>query len=141
MTDITEIPEGGVPSTRELRIFEFLIDGVIAHSCARHYEADTQEHQLTSRIAQAIEHELGNVRIGETRVRIAVQELSDRGRGSKERAVGADLYISIVVESEDESISKGMLVQSKWDHAFSRSSELGRLRDQSHEMLRRSKES
>jgi len=35
-----------------------LIDGVVAQQCAHHYHAHTQEHQFSSRLAQAIESEL-----------------------------------------------------------------------------------
>jgi len=129
------------PNSEELRLFGILIDGVMAQTCARHYEAETQEHQLTSRIAGAIERELGNIRVGEMSIRVVAQELSDRGRGSKEKKVGADLYISITIESGDRTISKGMLVQSKWDDAVEGPAERSRLHGQSQDMLRRSKES
>jgi hypothetical protein len=65
-------------------------------------------------------------------VQVAVQELSDRGRGWKERKVGADLYISIVVE--DEQGNARSIEMGPCGRAIS-------LREQSEEMLRRSKES
>ena len=139
MADHVDDPKPKKPSDADLRTLSILIDGVIAQKCRRHYEADTQEHQLSSRIAEALEHEMRGMRIGDMTVRIAVQELSDRGRGSKERQVGADLYVSIVVEDGHASVSKGMLIQSKWDSTAK--SDAGRLREQCERMLRRSKDS
>jgi hypothetical protein len=95
------------------------IDKIAAEVCARHYGADTQEHQLTAKIADAIEREMGGTKVDGYTVGIAVQDLPDKGRGSLERRVGADLYISLVLYGEEEPISKGMLVQAKWDKTFS----------------------
>jgi hypothetical protein len=111
---------------------------VIAQTCRRHHDADTQEHQFSSRIAQALEHELNNVSVSGMQVQITVQELPDRGRGSKEKAVGADLYVSIVIKEGDETESKGMLVQSKWESTIT---EDRSLRRQTEDMLRRSRDS
>jgi len=96
-----------------------LIDGIVAQVCVRHYYAETQEHQLTAKIAGTIEWEMGGLQIDGYTVGIAVQDLSDRGRGSKERKTGADLYISVVLDGDEQPISKGMLVQAKWDDTFS----------------------
>jgi hypothetical protein len=102
-----------------LRTIGQLIDGIATQVCVRHYSADTQEHQLTAKIAGAIEREMSGLQIDGYTVGIAVQDFSDRGRGSKERKTGADLYISVVLDGDVEPISKGMLVQAKWDHTFS----------------------
>jgi hypothetical protein len=135
MTDHT--PEEESPRARALRLLGIAIDGVIAQACKRHYDADTQEHQLSSRLAEALERELGELNINGMHVQVTVQELSDRGRGAKEAAVGADLYVSIVVQGDEEIVSKGMLVQSKWD---STARDRG-LAGQCDDMLRRSRES
>jgi len=129
-------PSPQLPRDRDLQLLAILIDGVIAQKCRRHYRADTQEHQLSSRIAEAIESEIGRIRIGETWVEIVVQELPDRGRGSKEKKVGADLYVSIVIDDGREVISKGLLVQSKWDDTLKDSG----LTEQAEEMRRRTKD-
>src|SRR5947208_3819472 len=113
MTDPTEFPEQRGPSANQLRLLAIAIDGVIARACKRHYDADTQEHQLSSRLAEVLEHELNGLRINGMQIQINVQELPDRGRGAKEKTVGADLYVSIVVKDDEETVSKGMLVQSK----------------------------
>src|SRR5258708_24572852 len=110
MTDRLDEGTPRSPRERDVGLLGILIDGVIAQKCRRHYGADTQEHQLSSRIAEAIEHELGGIRIGDMSVQVTVQELPDRGRGSKEKKVGADLYVSIVVDDGRAAVSKGMLV-------------------------------
>jgi hypothetical protein len=96
-----------------------LVDGVIAQVCERHYLADTQEHQLTAKIAEALERELKRLSVQGLRLSLNLQDFPDKGRGSKERKAGADLYISIVMQSPGRRFSKGMLVQSKWDDTFS----------------------
>ena len=80
-----------------------------------HYSRLTQEHQLTSRIAQSIEQTLGNSHFLGHRVRIIVQELPDKGPGSLEKKVGADLYVAVKFDSPESAIAKGFFVQAKWD--------------------------
>jgi hypothetical protein len=92
-----------------------VIDGVVAQHCARHNPALTQEHQFTSGIAYAIERELERFPIAGLNVAVHAQEFPDRGPGSLEKSSGADLYVSIVRLDGEAPISKGMLVQSKWD--------------------------
>jgi hypothetical protein len=139
MSDFPEFPDHESREERELRLLSIAIDGVIAQTCRRHYGADTQEHQLTSRIAEALERELGTISIDGMPVQVNAQELSDKGRGSKERKVGADLYVSIVVKKRDTVISKGMLVQAKWDDTLGSSPD--DIKRQCDDMLRRSKDS
>jgi hypothetical protein len=38
---------------RAYRLVGEIIDGIVAQTCARHYLAPTQEHQFTSKIADA----------------------------------------------------------------------------------------
>lgn len=76
-----------------------------------HYPGLTQEHQLTSRIAQRLEDRLNGLELGGARIHLTTQELPDRGRGSIEALLGADLFVSVTVEQQ---LSKGFLVQSKW---------------------------
>jgi hypothetical protein len=110
---------GGAQRRNALEIIGKMIDGIVAQVCVRHYDADTQEHQLTSKTAHAIETGLNGIHINGYTVGIAAQDLSDKGKGSKERKVGADLYISVVLYGDEKPISKGMLVQAKWDDTFS----------------------
>lgn len=88
-----------------------VIDGVVAQTCKRHLGAPTQEHQLTAKIAQALEMQLNGLQIAG--LTIAVQDFPDKGPGSWEKKTGADLYISIVYQTADDDVNKGMLVQSK----------------------------
>ena len=99
-----------------------------------HYPAVTQEHQLTSRIAQRIEDRLNNLNLAGVTLRVSTQELPDKGRGAAESRLGADLWITLTLQNE---FSKGFLVQSKWqgDRDF------GRYVDQCERMLNVSKSS
>jgi hypothetical protein len=97
-----------------------LIDGVARRVARRHYHAPTQEHQLSAKLAEAIEEKLAGLKTPLFTMGVAVQDFPDKGKGAWERPTGADLYISIVREDDDEELdfSKGMLVQSKWDRTF-----------------------
>lgn len=118
-----------------------VIDGVLSEMCIEHYEGITQEHQLTSRFAQAIEERTRRLAINNRKVEVCVQEFNDRGAGTLEAKVGADLYISITVIEEDRtvSINKGFLVQSKWDHTLKK--DKAGLKRQINKMASRSDES
>jgi hypothetical protein len=112
------------------------INEVVQEMCQRHYDGPTQEHQLSSRLAQKLEDEIGLL-VGENKaITITAQELPDRGRGAAESLIGADLYISLVRHDKEPPISKGMLVQSKWDKTL-RTDKL--LRGQSNEIYRRTR--
>ena len=93
------------------------IDGIVAQCCADHYSAVTQEHQFSSRLAQAIESELRHYPLPGLDVEVATRDFPDRGPGATEKRSGADLYISLVRRDGEKPVSKGMLVQSKWDLA------------------------
>ena len=137
MTDGTHDDEDEPQDPRFVALAAIL-DELIEKLCERHYDAKTQEHQLTSRIAEAIEEAYQEISIDGIQISIRVQELPDRGSGSLERPTGADLYISIVrIDEPGRAVSKGILVQSKWDDALS---PLRTLRQQSEDMLRRSDE-
>jgi len=97
------------------------IDGIVTQACQRHYPASTQEHQFTAKIADRLDLRLNNLRIGDMKVSVHVQDFTDRGSKSQETKTGADLYISVVVDAHDEKVNKGMLVQSKWEDALTRS--------------------
>jgi hypothetical protein len=112
------------------------IDAVSREMCERHYDGPTQEHQLSSRLAQRLEDEIGLL-VGQSKaVTVTAQELPDRGRGADESVIGSDLYISIARHDTNPPTSKGLLVQSKWDKTL-RSDK--RLRSQSNEIYRRTR--
>lgn len=123
-----------------LQRLSVIVDGVVAQQCARHYRALTQEHQLTSRLAQAIEDEIRRTPVDGARIEVEAREFPDHGPGSLEKKVGADLYVSIVRHDDDGSVSKGMLVQSKWDSSLRRASERRTLREQARHMREQSRE-
>jgi hypothetical protein len=80
----------------------------------KHYDALTQEPQLTAKIAEAIELTLDRTDFGDLNVRVAVRDFPPQGRGALEGKVGADVYISTAVIGEDgEDVSKGMLAHSR----------------------------
>lgn len=87
--------------------FRSVVDEVVSE----HYPALTQEHQLTARIGQALESEFRDLDILGYRFFVISQDIPDRGRGSLESRLGADLFLSISLSG---AFSKGMLIQSKW---------------------------
>jgi hypothetical protein len=138
MSDLGEHPERSAMFSAVFEFIKLLIDGVVAEISARHHDAGTQEHQFTSRLAEAIESRLHGITVNGVRLRVTVQELSDRGPASRERRVGADLYISVGVDGPDGQISKGLLVQAKWASTIQKDD---RLKDQCRQMLERTEES
>jgi hypothetical protein len=80
----------------------------------QHYRALTEEPEFTGVVAGVIEDRLREYRFGDLDldVEVMVQPLPAR---TLESDVGADLYISIVRKDGPKPVSKGMLVQSKWD--------------------------
>lgn len=141
MTDRIDQAGPVEPTKRGLTEIGTHIDGIIANFCLRHYDCETQEPQFTSRLAEAIEREMKHVGVVGMRLEVTAQELSDHGPLSREGPTGADLYISVVVDSPDQQFSKGMLVQAKWDKTVRRAGERRKLRSQSKRMLRRTEES
>jgi len=108
-------------ATREEReeLFDTIqkaVDDVVSMVIEGHYTALTQEPQLTSKIAGAIELTLDRMDLGDLNLKIAVRDFPPQGPGALEGKVGADVYISTAVIGEDGSdVSKGMLAQAKWD--------------------------
>jgi hypothetical protein len=139
MSDLTTYHE---PNRFEeaLRKMSVVVDGVVAQQCARHYSALTQEHQFTSGLARAIELELERFPVEGLDIQVHAQEFPDRGRGSLEKPSGADLYISIVRRDGDAPVSKGMLVQSKWDRSLRHANERRDLNRQVKQMTDRSRD-
>jgi hypothetical protein len=92
------------------------INAIAAMIATDHYDV-TQEPAFTSRLAQEIESELRRhpINKGNLRLEVATQDLGDRGRGALEKVVGADLYISLARRDLKPPVSKGMLMQAKWD--------------------------
>jgi hypothetical protein len=122
-----------------LKKLSVVIDGLVAQQCAHHYEALTQEHQFTSGLARVIEMELERFPIEGLNIQVHSREFPDRGPGSLEKPTGADLYISIVRLDTDIPISKGMLIQAKWDSSLRRPDERRKLRQQVDQMMHRSR--
>ena len=110
---MARIPRGIDKATLEL--ISDILDGVVSRACTRHYEAETQEHQFTAKLAGALEDGLQDVDANGFEMDVRFQDFSDRGPISKEKTTGADLYVSVVLQSGNINVSKGMLVQSKWD--------------------------
>jgi hypothetical protein len=107
------------------------IDEVVTMVAKHHSQTPTQEPQLTARVAQAMESELRHhpIEVDGLRLEVFTQDLPDRGSGSMESKVGAGLYISLDRLDEQKSISKGMLVQSKWRGSLIHAGERRRLRN------------
>lgn len=90
------------------------IRSVVDRIVIRHAARLTQEHQLTSRIAQSLEENFDGTVVAGRLARVLVQEMPDRGRGSLEKKTGADLYVAVRVEGTSTDFSKGMFIQAKW---------------------------
>lgn len=111
-------------ATREQReqLFDAIqqaVDDVVSKVVRKHYEALTQEPQLTAKVAEAIELTLDNTNLGDLNVKVLVRDFPPQGPGALEGKVGADIYISTAVIGEDgEDVSKGMLAQAKWDRTM-----------------------
>lgn len=92
------------------------MDNIVSKVVQKHYEALTQEPQLTAKVAEAIELALDEINVGDLNARVLVRDFPAQGPGALEGKVGADVYISTAVISEEgKDVSKGMLAQAKWD--------------------------
>jgi hypothetical protein len=110
--------------------------GVAGRVSKRHYRSPTQEHQLSAKLADAIEDAVAEFESTPAGLEIAVQDFPEKA-SKWEKETGADLYVSTVrKDGESEPFSKGMLVQSKWDRTFNAADE--KLREQCEKMLERS---
>lgn len=103
----------------------------------RHWPRLTQEHQLTSRIAESIEGHLDGTMFLDHAITVLVQEMPDKGPGSLEKRTGVDLYFAVKVAGGHTNFQKGFFVQSKWDHPMS-PQERVRLGEQCRMMQRKS---
>ena len=75
----------------------------------------SQEHQITAKVADRMEQAVNNWSVGKYKLSAKVQDLPDKGRGSLEKKIGADLFIGIRLQDESSgySMQKGLLIQSK----------------------------
>jgi hypothetical protein len=73
------------------------------------------------------------------RVEVATYDVPSHGPHTLERETGVDLYVSVIRHDEDDTVSKGILVQSKRARSLRRDHK--RLRNQSNRMRDRSEES
>jgi hypothetical protein len=99
MTILTGLEESAHnPEEELLQKLAQAIDDLVARMCGHHYTAPTQEHQLTARLAEAIEHEIERfpIEVRGVRLEVKTQDFPDRGSRSMERRSGADLYIGRV---------------------------------------------
>lgn len=95
------------------------VDDIVVKVVQKHYNALTQEPQLTAKVAEAIELALDEINIGDLNAKVLVRDFPPQGPGALEGKVGADVYISTAVIGETgEDVSKGMLAQAKWDHSM-----------------------
>ena len=61
-----------------------------------------QEPEITSRVCQRLEDRLDNRPVGDYVFRVIAQSMPDRGPSSLEKITGADLMLSISLESDSE---------------------------------------
>lgn len=116
------------------------LESIADEVCEQHCNALSQEHQISARIGQALERrwekELSDANVLNHKITIITQDIPDKGRGALERSLGADLYIGVEIISEQGRVTKGLLVQAKWDGPLV-DKERGDLRRQCQEMLAR----
>jgi hypothetical protein len=126
------------PLERLLDELKERIDEAARRITADHYDV-AQEPAFTSRLAQEIESEIRThpINAGALKIEVATQDLPDRGRGALEKKVGADLYISLARRDLKPPVSKGMLMQAKWEY----SKHDAKLASQMHSMIQRSNDS
>lgn len=105
------------------------IRSIVDEVVREHFDALTQEHQLSSRICGALEARLRMAAFGEYRVEIVTQEAPDKGPNTLEKRSGIDLYIGIRI-NDGAVVSKGLLVQAKWKDAGRNTAEQSRLVEQ-----------
>lgn len=101
------------------------INDIAKQIAADHYSV-SQEPAFTSRLAQEIESEIRRHPLNANghKIEVSAQDVPDRGSASKEKKIGADLYVSVVRRDTAIPVSKGLLIQAKWDHT-ARASVLG----------------
>jgi hypothetical protein len=91
------------------------VRSTVDRTVRKHHGTLTQEPQLTSRIAEALEARLDGMVVLDHTVRVIAQEMPDRGSASLERPTGIDLYIGLEVLSDGPDVSKGIIIQAKWE--------------------------
>ncbi len=109
------------------------IRSVVDEVVKEHFDALTQEHQLTSRICGALEAHLRHATFGPYNVQVVLQEMPDKGPGTLEKLTGVDLYIGVRVD-EGSPVSKGLFVQSKWKESGRSAKDIKALVNQCHEI-------
>jgi hypothetical protein len=88
-------------------VFCSTVDEVVSE----HYDAKTQEHQLTARIGRRVEDRFKQQSLFGTRVQVITQDIPDKGRGALERPPG----LTSIGVSVDGAFNKGLLIQAEWD--------------------------
>jgi hypothetical protein len=104
------------PEEKLLSEIQHLVDAAVQGVCEDHYDAPTQEPPTTARIAQAIEIAIKRhpINVDGLTVEVATQDVPSQGSKMQKR-IGGDLYISLVRRDKEIPVSKGLLVQVKWD--------------------------
>src|SRR6266851_6379735 len=101
-----------------LKELEERIDRVAREVVEDFYDV-VQEPAFTSHLAQAIRSEVQNHPINASGLKIEVTAADMHDRASTmEKDTGADLYVSVVRRDRPVPVSKGMLVQAKWEHTL-----------------------
>ena len=103
-----------------------------------HLTGISQEAAITSRIGQSLEQTLNGKPVLGYSIEVITQDIPDRGPGSLEKAIGADLYVGISVSSGGKRQSKGFLVQAKIGRKLKSMSDYDALAKDCGDMLERS---
>jgi hypothetical protein len=121
MSVTTSGPTFHDPEEQLLTEIQDLVDAAVQSVCEDHYDAPTQEPPTTARIAQAIEIAIKQhpINVNGLTVEVATQDVPSLG-SKMEKRIGGDLYISLVRRDKEIPVSKGLLVQAKWDRKLTR---------------------
>ena len=85
-------------------------------TCRDHLGGITQEPAINVAIGEAVARALDGLVYDGYEIKALSQPIPDRGRGSMEGWLGADIYVGIrVIKNRHTYLSKGFLVQAKLD--------------------------
>jgi hypothetical protein len=88
------------------------IGSLIDVQAREHYDTESTEPQISSRIGATLEAELRGLRVGDYEVSVISQDIRDRGPYARESRTGTDLYINISLIGAD-GFHKGLFIQAK----------------------------
>jgi hypothetical protein len=90
-----------------------MVDRVAERVSKRHYRSPTQEHQLSAKLADAIEDAVAEFESTPAGLEIAVQDFPEKA-SKWEKETGADLYVSTVRKDGESEPCAGIPPARIW---------------------------